>query len=107
MTIAPHVAVGNAVLPYDLLMAQQGILRGLNPLLERPHLDSTLIEDVALTPGIENWVEHGLGRAVRGYWVTRQDAAALIWQPSASTADLGLYLPLGTSAACAVDLVVF
>lgn len=106
-SVSLHYASGSLATSYDLLRAQTVVGAPLNALLRKPHMDSQLIENVALTPGVENRLEHGLGRDVRGYWITRGGNGALVWWVEPSDANPRLYLPLATTAACDIDLVVF
>ena len=47
----------------------------VNPLVKRPWIgDSVLLEDVTLTYGAVNYVEHKLGRTLRGWEIVRRKA---------------------------------
>lgn len=63
---------------------QDNVETALRPLLTNPLLDGTLIENVSIPTGSPKTIEHGLGRAVRGWYVVSPQANAVVWEtPSA------------------------
>lgn len=91
--------MANATLPkfqttdqsLSLLQASWAAL--INPLLNRPQLNSIILPSVSLTTG-SNTIAHRLGRVLQGWSVTRQRSAATIYdnQDANSTPDLTLIL---------------
>lgn len=105
-TFKRHVIQG-PVKTQDLTIIQENIARVLDRFTSAESSDGVLLEDLALSAGVENLVEHGLGRRFRGWFIADVDAGATIWRVSASTANLSRYLPLATSTAATVALWVF
>lgn len=108
--VPPYLPHQPGVQPWsrDLVEAQSRVQRTVEPLQRKPWLSGgELIEGVSLTSAIENWLEHGLGRDVRGWFLTDIDTATHVWRVTTSDADLGKFLPLGCSYDCSIDLVVF
>jgi len=91
----------------ELNRVQQNMAEALRPVLTAAVLDGRLVEDVALATGQDNVVNHGLGRAVRGWLVVRQNAQADLWDTQASNAVPGRTLLMRTSATVTVTLWVF
>lgn len=87
---------------------QDNISLALSPLLNKDQLDSSILTNVSLLPGIVNTVPHGLGRVLRGWMVVRNHAASI---PISDMQDTGgspkLLLYLTVPSACTVDLLVF
>jgi hypothetical protein len=92
---------------YDLIQAQDQVGAAVDQVLTKEHLDSVLYEDVSLSPGVENWLEHGLDRAVRGFHIVDIDLPAMVYRVTSSTADLTKYLPLACTDTLTVSIVVF
>jgi hypothetical protein len=86
---------------------RETLARSLESISKIALLNGNLLEDVELTAGSENLVQHGLGRTVRGWWLCDLDTAAIVNRYDASDADLAVYLPLQTSATAIVSLWVF
>lgn len=66
--------------------------------------------DVALSTGFKNLIPHGLGRALTGRLVTRQDADARVWDDDVDEGDVAdpqRYLALRCSADVTVRLWVW
>lgn len=96
---------------YDLVQAQAAMRRSMEDLsLGVPTVirtDQGDIKDIALVAGNEQWVEHGLGRAVRGYIVLWQTAPAILSVVDGSDADLTRFLPLSVTQDVTVRLGVY
>ena len=69
--------------------------------------DAALLEDVSLTAGRENLVEHGLGRAYKSWIVAKPQSPALVYAYTATTAAAATYFAVVPTADCVVDFVVF
>lgn len=75
----------------------------------RPQLSSELIDvDIPLTGGFENAIEHGLGRAPKGWRLVEQSGQADIWHVTNSTTfPASKYLVLASSVDVTVRVEVF
>lgn len=78
----------------------------LNPLLANPLTAGRLIRNVELSTGA-NTINHGLGRKLQGWVLTRLRAAAQIYDMQDSSIIPNLTLTLVSDANVAVDLWVF
>lgn len=79
----------------------------VRPLSSNPLLDGRLIEGVAITSGTTKLVDHGLGRAWRGWYVVDRNANANVYRDTASRAEASRQLALLASATVTVTLWVF
>ena len=86
---------------------QDSIARAVDPIIDKPQMDTLYYEDVELLAGVENWLEHGLGRKVRGWRLEENDTPALVYRVTASSADLTKFLPLAASSNSCVKITVF
>lgn len=84
--------------------AALGLLRAW--LAGRPVLDHVEVEGWALATGT-NLVPHGLGRRPRGWWVTRRNAGADVYDSASPSASPERTLALEASAPVTVNLVVY
>ena len=91
----------------DLQQLQNRIESSLRPILSRKELDTSLIEDISLTTGSENLVEHKQGKEIQGWYVVSIDAAAHVYENTSTTADKKKYLSLNVSANATVSLLLF
>jgi len=89
----------------ELDKVQENIAQVLNPLLKNPLVNGVLLTKVQLANGTTN-VEHKLGREPLGWIIVRQDAAALIYEPSTAINKARL-LTLISNAATIVDIWAF
>lgn len=86
---------------------QDNIQRVLQPVLNNPILNGTLLKTVKLTVGA-NAINHGLGRALVGWTLTRIRAAAVsVYDTQDSNTLPNLTLNLTSNAAVTVDIYVF
>lgn len=98
---------------HEVVEIQRRIEQSVNGIAGKHIVDGNLLADangspltIALTAGIINLVEHGLGRPANGFLVVYSDAPVMAWAVS-TTADLSQYLPLGCTADANVRLLVF
>lgn len=63
----------------DLKLLQDSLDAALRPIIDKLILDGRLIEDIELTTGQANLIDHRLGRSIRGYVVVKRDADARVW----------------------------
>lgn len=84
-------------------LAQDRWASSLNPIIQFPPNQGTLLKNVSLDVGV-NQVNHKLGRNQQGWIVTDIDAAAQIYrsQPFNST-----ILTLTSDVACTINLWVY
>jgi hypothetical protein len=85
---------------------QDRLLKVLSALLRLPLLDGQLVEDLALTSGLNN-LNHGLGRSLRGYLVVRASADVRLWDDDAASSAPQLFHRIQASAPATVTLWVF
>lgn len=105
--LAIHRIHGEEVTPYDIAQIQENIRIVLDDLADRRQNFGKQISSVSLATSQENLVEHGLERAVSGWWITDIETDANVWRDDSTSSDTSRYLVLRTDAACVVDLVVF
>lgn len=87
---------------------QSNIANALTQVLGKDQLDSIIVKNVQLLPGIVNSVQHGLGRQLSGYIVIRNHGGYSVLtdkQDINKSPELLLYLT--TPAYCVVDLLIF
>jgi hypothetical protein len=89
-----------------LNLIQDAIVDAVNPLLVLPLSNSIYLQGIVLASG-NNLINHGLGRELQGYIVTKKDADQSIYdnQQGNNLPDKTLLLVAG--GACKVDLIVF
>lgn len=90
----------------EMGMLQTNWAQQLNPLIANPMLQGQLIRNVALINGTTE-VNHRLGRKLQGWVLTRQRAAAGIYDDQDTNSMPQLTLTLISDAAVVVDLYVF
>lgn len=78
----------------------------LNPLLAAPSNNSTILKNVSLTTGT-NTINTTLGRALQGWTIVRQRAAASVYDNQDSNPNPTLTLVLISSANVICDIEVF
>lgn len=86
----------------ELDAVQSNVAASLTPISKVTFLDGAAVIGVELTTGV-NRVGHNLKRNVTGWWITRQYAAADIFETGSSN----LTLDLDASADVTVDLWVY
>lgn len=87
---------------------QDNVAEALGQLLGKDALDSKLLKDITLLPGITNKVSHGLGRKLQGYIVVRNHGGyAVLTDQQDTNPSTNLLLYLTTPALVKVDLLVF
>jgi hypothetical protein len=72
-----------------------------------PGAAARLFAGKTLTAGVENLLEHGLGKAVSGWRIVDINVPAFVWRVTTSTAPAARYLSLGVSATAVVSIEVF
>lgn len=79
----------------------------ISQLVRTEILDGRLMKEVKLQTGSTNVIEHKLGRAIRGWVLTRKRANATVWDSQDSNTRQDKFLNLECSADVSVDLWVF
>lgn len=90
----------------SLSLLQTGWSSQLNPLLNNPVLSGRLLKNVELASGA-NVINHGLGRKLQGWVLTRVRAAETVSDTQDDNSTPQLTLQLTASGAVTVDLYVF
>jgi hypothetical protein len=107
LTLTPS-DLGN---PSDILRVINGLQSNIDdaitPMAFKSQNDSTILANVTLTQGINNIVNHTLGRQLAGWQIVRKRAQADIWDSQDSNTNPALTLLLNTSADVVVDILVF
>lgn len=95
-------------LPYGLdLKMMQTRWRGiLNPLLQRPTNNISILKNVSLKIG-SNTINTLLGAPLQGWFIVRQRGAASIYDTQDSNQSPDLTLNLTSSADVSVDVAIF
>lgn len=112
----PHQP-GNNLAAYDLVAAQQAFARTSDEITRRPQLSAEVMQNpvgtdaaIALTAGVENLIEHGLGKTVRGWRLVDIQGPAFVWRvtsPTTNGYDSTKHLALGCSATVTVKIEVW
>lgn len=80
----------------------------INPVLSLPMVQQNTLTNIALkTSPVNNFVNHGLGRPLQGWIITRIRGAATVYDTQDANPTPSINLSLVTSAPVTVDLVVF
>lgn len=90
----------------DLLQLQTNWAQQINPVINNPISKSLILKDVELAIGV-NTINHLLGRKLQGWQIVRQRAAAGLYDNQDSNPSPALTLVLVSTAAVAVDILVF
>ena len=89
----------------DLVDLQANLISFLQQFFELPVLSGVTIQNVPLVAGMDNLINHKLGKAIQGWMVIRKNAAADVYeQPVALPSK---QINLHTSADCTVSLYIF
>lgn len=92
----------NDIKGQDLDRLQDSIKAYINQFKDNLTIDGTLLKDVTLAVG-SNDVQNPLQRPVNGFYVTKQNAAGLVWGNTFTAQTLTIH----ASAAVVVDMWVF
>ena len=85
---------------------QTNINSALAPLLQNPLLTGQVLNSVTLVAGV-NIINHGLGRPLLGWVLTRQRGLSDIYDAQDANTQPALTLALSANFAVVVDLYVF
>lgn len=87
---------------------QRNIFTCLSQITNKDQLDSALIKNVVLLPGINNIVNHTLGRTLQGWHVVRTHGSYnMVYDNQDNNPAQNLTLWLLTPVQILVDLIVF
>ena len=86
---------------------QQNIDKAVSQVLGKDQLDSVLIPNISIVPGL-NKISHTLGRNLQGWTVIRpRQGYALLWEDVLGNPSPNLLIYLYSAAACLIDLECF
>ena len=88
-----------------IMLFQDYVYATINSIVKCPIVDNTVIEDIALVAGVENRVDHKLGRNPVGYIIIKKNAQSDIWD--SLSASPALNLSLHCSVNCTVSIYCF
>lgn len=80
--------------------------QAIDPVIALPLNSGLLLTDIALTTG-SNVINHKLGRALIGWFLTRNNAAVTVYDTQSSNSTPALTLALTASGAAKVSIYVF
>lgn len=93
---------------FDLLAIQRNMQILSDELAAKEHLDSFIRKDVELTAGSVNYINHLLGKRIRGWLLGKRNANSVIWEDDTdTTVDKTINIALWCSADVTVDLIVW
>jgi hypothetical protein len=75
--------------------------------VQKKHGLDALQWPVSLTAGVQNVLEHGLGRDWRGWRIVDDDVGAAVFTDATATQDPKYFLVLGCDINCNVEIEVF
>lgn len=90
----------------NLMALQTNWKRYLDPILSHPINNGLILENVNLSSGI-NTINHTLGRALQGWIVVRQNAAATFYDNQSANIMPALTLILHASGTVTIAIYVF
>ena len=91
----------------ELTKIQERLGRSINPVVNKAIIDGELLEDLDITTGQANLVNHRLDRPLVGWIAVRKSANAVLWDEQATNEDDRRTLDLRSSANVTVSLWVF
>jgi hypothetical protein len=92
---------------YDISQVQEALIKVLDKITRQEALDTVLIRNVTITAGSSNLIAHKLGRDFIGFYPTRPNAAAKIFEDTSAGADPAVFIALDSDVNVTTDLVVF
>lgn len=90
-----------------LNQVQSNVTQAFKQITNIPLLDGKLISDVSITSGTAKTVNHGLGRTLQGWFITKKNANADVWDSQSSNSFTDKTLVLNASSNVTVSLWVF
>jgi len=91
----------------ELNKVQENVQKAIDPAIKSPIVDGTLLRNIKLVTGKNNDIDHKLNRNLRGWFLVRSRAQAIIWDLQDGNPLSKKVLRLRTSADVTVDLWVF
>lgn len=85
---------------------QENLIKGIFRILQTPMIGGKTLKSVSLNAGT-NTINHGLGYALSGWFVTRIRAQSAIYDEQDSNQSPDKTLVLNSQNACTVDLYVW
>lgn len=87
--VAPKLNSGDRVL-YQIQANVEALFRKM--FANIPMLQGRLLEDINVKKDGSTSVGHGLGRPMRGWFVVRSDANAVVWETAGKSVDTNINL---------------
>lgn len=91
----------------DVIRLQANINEALRTIENLPWMNGVLLENIVLTSGVDNTVNHGLGRSPNGFVVIDKQVTCDVWRSPTVNNLTDLSLLLRTSSTATVKLWVF
>lgn len=86
---------------------QDNVANFFTQLLLNAVLSGRLIENIDVLSASVNSINHGLGRAPRGYFIVKSDADVRVWSVAANQTTPLVTLELSASANATISLYIF
>lgn len=91
----------------DVRQLQDAIQHGWSQFKDIPFLTGVLLEDVVLTAATAKLIEHKLGRAWRGYLVTKRNAGVDVYHSIPTNNYPTRFIELNAASNVTIDVWVF
>jgi len=90
----------------ELNQFQSQVISSVNPVLQNPIVNGTLLSGIVVASG-SNTINHGLGRALIGWIIVRNNASVTFYDTQVSNTSPDRTLLLTASGAATISLYVF
>jgi hypothetical protein len=88
-------------------MIQDNLIKVLQPITSNELLNGSILTKISLVSGSTNYIAHGLGRPLIGWYPVRVRASATIYDTQDTNLNPSSTLALHTSSNVTVDIAVF
>jgi len=92
---------------YETSMIQDNVSEYLKQITNNPRINGLLIENIDLVFGQTTTVNHGLGRAIRGFEIVYKNNSVDIWAEDSNQSLPTKTITLSTSADATINLWVY
>lgn len=75
---------------------QNNVEAAVNPIIDKVIVDGILLKNINLTTGIDNIINHKLGRALIGYTIVSKSSNSNIWNTQQGSKTITLQCSLNT-----------
>lgn len=69
---------------------QNNTEQAITPILDKEIIDGIIVKEIELSTGVENIVNHKLGREPLGYIIVKKNANSVIWNSSINKRNIDL-----------------